>query len=71
VANLKKCFEFVQEEHHQILRHIPNRWFALFQATDRLLLSWQSKNLRESEAQNFRSEPVEVCKKCYWRIPYH
>ena len=40
--------KIVQEVYHQILRHIPVRWLTLLQATDRLLLSWQSKILRES-----------------------
>jgi len=57
---LKECYEFVQEVYNQILRHIPIRWLTLFQATDRVLLSWQSKNLTESETQKFRREAVKV-----------
>jgi len=64
VANPKACFEFVQEVYHQILRHILIRWFDLFQATDRLLLGWQSKNLRGSEAVKVLLEdpmPLNMC----------
>lgn len=39
---LKSCFEFVGQEFHQVLRHIPVRWASLYLAVDRLLLDWSA-----------------------------
>lgn len=42
VTELKSCFEFVHQEYHNVLRHVPTRWLSLFAAVDRLLLNWES-----------------------------
>jgi len=62
VADPKECFEFVQEEYRQILRHIPIRWLTLFQAVDRLLLSWRSIKVY------FLKEGEDSCDKIVWKF---
>jgi len=42
VEELKECFEFVQQDFHNVLRHIPVRWLSLFNAMDRLILNWNA-----------------------------
>ncbi|KAM4722874.1 uncharacterized protein WCC33_009052 [Rhinophrynus dorsalis] len=42
VSELKTCFEFVHQEYHKVLRHVPTRWLSLFAAIDRLLLDWEA-----------------------------
>jgi len=62
VVFFKECFEFVQEEPHQILhqRHVPIRWLTLIQAVDRLLFSWQSIEF------HFLKEGEDSCDKIVW-----
>lgn len=38
----KECFEFVQQDYHNVLRHIPVRWLCLFNVVDRLILNWNA-----------------------------
>jgi hypothetical protein len=42
VDELKECFEFVQQDFHNVLRHISVRWLSLFNAVDRLILNWKA-----------------------------
>jgi len=39
VDELKECFEIVQQDFHNVLRHIPVRWLSLFNALDQLILN--------------------------------
>ncbi|KAI4466368.1 hat family dimerization domaincontaining protein-related [Holotrichia oblita] len=62
VANLKECFQFVQQEYHQVLRHIPVRWLSLFQALDRLLLNWNAIKAY------FLQQGAENCDRIIWKF---
>lgn len=42
VEEFKECFEFVQQDFHNVLRHIPVRWVSLFNVVDRLILNWNA-----------------------------
>lgn len=37
---LKQCFEVMNLEYQNVLRHTPTRWLSLFKAVERLILSW-------------------------------
>ncbi|GFW67859.1 uncharacterized protein TNCV_3871891 [Trichonephila clavipes] len=38
--DLKECFDFFESEYREVIRHVPTRWFSLFNALDRMLSSW-------------------------------
>lgn len=42
VTELKDCFEFVQQDFHNVSRHISVRWLSLYSAVDRLILNWNA-----------------------------
>lgn len=42
ITELKDCFEFVQQDFHNVLRHISVRWLSLYTAVDRLILNWSA-----------------------------
>lgn len=42
VTELKDCFDFVQQDYHNVLSHISVRWLSLYVAVDRLILNWNA-----------------------------
>lgn len=62
VENLKECSQFVQEEYHQVLRHIPVRWLSLYAAVDRLLLNWNAIKTY------FLQQGNENCDRVIWKF---
>ena len=55
VVELKECFQFVEQEYHEVLRTVPIRWLSLICAVDRLLLNWPSIKMY------FLNEGLENC----------
>lgn len=62
VEELKECFKFLQQDFHNVLRHIPVRWLSLFNAVDRLILNWNA--IKSYFIKNGENE----CDKIIWKF---
>ena len=60
VKELKSCFDFVEIEYKELLRHVPTRWLSLLPALDRLILSWPAIKVY------FLQLGEEECSKFIW-----
>jgi hypothetical protein len=62
VPTLKERFECVQQEYHQVLRHIQIRFLSLFNAAERLVLKWKATEMY------FLQMGEEYCDKIIWKF---
>ena len=62
VTELKSCFDFVEIEYKELLRHVPTRWLSLLPALDRLILSWPAIKVY------FLQLGEEECPKFIWEF---
>uniref|UniRef100_A0A9J7YS77 Uncharacterized protein n=1 Tax=Cyprinus carpio carpio TaxID=630221 RepID=A0A9J7YS77_CYPCA len=59
---LKSLFEFVAQDYHAVLRHVPTRWLSIWPAVSRPHVSWPAVKAY------FLSLEEEHCPKVLWKL---